>query len=1047
MRQRRDLPFRAIISIDMNDWENPQLFARNRLPARAFFTPHAEEHTALTLSRGASTRFKLLNGVWKFHYDASPQEAPRDFMEESRDVGDWDDLQVPSSWQMHGYGKPHYTNVIFPFPVDPPRVPTENPTGSYRRSFFIPKDWDGLDVILRFDGVDSMLEVWVNGKAVGLSKGSRLPAEFDVTPFIRMGDNVLAVRVTQWSDASYLEDQDMWWLSGIFRDVALIARPKAHIADVYATTVFDKDYEDARLNVKLTISRAAKGGKIAIKLVDALGKPVATAEAAADKPETTLVLDLDAPHKWSAETPYLYTLLATLADGQGATLEVVPQRIGIRQVEIKGGNILINGVDVMFKGVNRHEHHPDLGRALPLETMIEDLVLMKRHNINAIRTSHYPDAPRFYDLCDEFGLYVIDECDLETHGFENAHDKTNPSDDPEWEAATVDRMVRMVERDKNHPCVVIWSLGNESSFGRNHRAMADKARSLDPTRPIHYEGDYGQEITDMLSFMYASVDAMHQIGEGVELTAHWSKLKPEKYAHKPCILCEYAHAMGNGPGNLKEYWDAFYKYKRLQGAFVWEWVDHGIRKYSETGEDYFGYGGDFDDHPNDRNFVCDGLIFPDRIPSPGLIEYKKVLEPVTVEAVDVAAGKVRLLSRLDFASLDHLNMAWALLENGATIQRGCLPMPHVPARGSAELTVPFSLPAGKPFTELTLSLTFTLAIDTRWAAAGYEVAWTQFAVPVKSVLGWPVSRLPEAPLRAEEGDGSLVLTGPAFEMEFDMLRARIASWTCEGEELITRGPRLNFWRAPTDNDAGLAEKWRGAGIDALQHHVETVSWEQVDEETIKISAKVRIAPPVYSRVIEAEYVYTVRGDGSVKIDVTGEPKCEWPDTLPRIGLQLGVPDNLVSADWYGRGPGESYVDSLQAGKFGVWSADVDGLYTPYIMPQENGNRSDVRWVALTDARGVGLLAVGMPTLNFSAHRYTPEDFAAAKHTHELEPRDEVIVHLDYKHNGLGSASCGPGPLEKYLLKPGPFSFSVRLAPVNVDAMSPAETALALRRGP
>jgi beta-galactosidase/beta-glucuronidase/GNAT superfamily N-acetyltransferase len=1030
----------------MNAWENPQLFAKNRLPARAFFTPYADEHTALAMERGASSRFKLLNGVWKFSYDASPQEAPQDFMQPGFEASDWDDLQVPSSWQMHGYGRPHYTNVIYPFPVDPPRVPTENPTGSYLRTFFVPKEWDGMQVDLRFDGVDSMFEVWVNGKEVGLSKGSRLPAEFDVTPHVKQGQNTLAVRVIQWSDASYLEDQDMWWLSGIFRDVSLIARPKAHLADLSVTTAFDQGYEHAKLSTRLTLTRDANGSHVSLKLIDADGKPVADAEALVDGPQSDVVMDLANPRKWSAEDPYLYTLVVTLRDAQGKVLEVVPQKIGVRQVELKDGNILVNGVDVKFKGVNRHEHHPDLGRAVPLETMIEDLVLMKSHNINAIRTSHYPDDPRFYDLCDEYGLYVIDECDLETHGFDHAKDKTNPSDDPEWGAACVDRMVRMVERDKNHACVVIWSLGNESSFGRNHNAMYDKAKSMDPGRPIHYEGDYGQEITDMLSFMYPNMEAVKQIGEGVELNEHWTKLKPEKYAHKPCIFCEYAHAMGNGPGNLKEYWDAFYKYKRLQGAFVWEWVDHGIRRLSDDGDEFFAYGGDFGETPHDGNFVCDGLIFPDRVPSPGLIEYKKVLEPVLVEPVDLATGKLRLVSRLDFSTLDHLNISWSLLVDGLVVQKGALPMPRVPARGSMEIQVPFEVPAMPPFSELFLQLSFTQATETLWADAGYEVAWAQFQVPVRMVAGWPVSPMPTYPLEVSETATELFLSSPVFELAFDKVRGVIDSWNAEGVELLTTGPRLNFWRAPTDNDVQFAEKWREAGIDSLQHRVESVAVEQVGPDAVRITVSTRIAPPVYSRVVEATYVYTIHGDGQILLEVKGEPKGEWPDTWPRIGLQMGVPMAVAGAQWYGRGPGESYVDSKEAGKFGVWAASVDELYTEYIMPQENGNRLDVRWVALTDSRGVGLLAVGGQPISFSAHRFTPEDFAAAKHTHELEERDDVVVHLDYRHQGLGSGSCGPGPMPQYLLKPGPFSFSVRLAPFSADAGAPGELARRLRQG-
>lgn len=1038
----RCISARAIINSVMNDWENPQLFARNRLPARAYFTPHADESTAASLNRGASPRFKLLNGLWKFHYDASPLEAPQGFMDQGYDDGDWDDLQVPSHWQLNGYGRPHYTNVIYPFPLDPPRVPTDNPTGSYRRSFYVPEEWDGMQVILRFDGVDSCFEVWVNGKAVGLSKGSRLPAEFDVTPLVRKGENVLAVRVIQWSDASYVEDQDMWYLSGIFRDVSLIARPKAHIEDVYAVTEFDSGYKNATLNVRVKVSAAADDCTIGLELTDAAGKEVASASHKIAGTVHELSFKLQEPHKWTAEDPYLHKLLVRLSDASGATLEVVPQRIGIRQVEVKGGNILVNGVDVMFKGVNRHEFHPDLGRVIPMESMIEDLLLMKRNNINAVRTSHYPDDPRFYELCDEYGLYLIDECDLETHGFGDTDRWPTPTDDPQWEGALIDRMVRMVERDKNHPSVIMWSLGNESQIGRNHKAMADAARACDPSRLIHYEGDPKVEVSDLVCWMYPSVAACVQIGEGQELTEHWSKLKPGQYAHKPCVLCEYTPAMGNGPGHLKEYWDTFYKYKRLQGAFLWEWCDHGLRAFTPEGEEYYAYGGDYGDEPNDGSACINGLVDPDREAWPSLAEYKKVLEPVQVEAVDLAKGKVRLVSRRDFESLADLRAAWALYEDGALLQTGTLALPVVPARASAEVVVPFEMPKVKPFAELILRISFTLAEDTRWADAGYEVAWSQFEIPVPSSPK-PLKRsVPD--LEVEDTALELVVAGPSFTMVFDKVRAVIAEWTYEGADLIVAGPRLNLWRAPTDHDVNVARDWRRAGIDVLQHRVESVKHRRIDSGTVEIEADVRVAPPIHSRVVETRYVYTVFGDGRVHISVKGDFFDKWPESLPRIGLQMRMPISTIGVEWYGRGPGQTYPDSKQSGKIAVWTAGIDDMYTPYTLPQENGNRCDARWVAFTDRRGTGLIAVGMPTLEFSAHRFTPEEIAKARHTYDLEPRDELIVNLDYRQNGLGTNCCGEGPLPQYLLKPEPFAFEVRFAPCDADRMSATEEAREVR---
>ncbi|MEI8243390.1 MAG: glycoside hydrolase family 2 TIM barrel-domain containing protein, partial [bacterium] len=574
----------------MHPWETIGNFGINRLAPRAWFTPYADGETAARGGNVASTRVQSLNGAWKFHYAAMPLAAPEGFAKPAFDDAAWDTLPVPSCWQMHGYGRPHYTNVIYPFPVDPPRVPTENPTGSYRRTFVVPESWDGLQIRLRFDGVDSCFEAHVNGHCVGMGMGSRLPHEFDITRQVTAGVNTLAVRVWQWSAGSYLEDQDMWWLSGIFREVSLVAMPRVQIADLYVVTDLDDKCQDAVLRVETAVANLggdAAAGQLELRLCDAAGVKVAAAKAAVGvaagaTAAVALQMKVAAPRKWSAEDPYLYQLIATLCDAAGNVLMAAPQRVGFRQVEIADGQIRVNGKKIFFRGVNRHEHHPDLGRTIPLDTMIQDILLMKRHNINAVRTSHYPDDPRWYDLCDQYGIYLIDECDLETHGFGMPDWKSwsgNPLGDPQWEAPIVDRMQRMVLRDRNHPSVVIWSLGNEAGFGCNHAKMKAAANALDPTRPIHYEGDYFMEVADMYSRMYPAPGECEQICKAAGDHKVWGDqlLLRDRYARKPFILCEYAHAMGNGPGNLKEYWEIIYREPRFAGAFVWEWIDHGIR--------------------------------------------------------------------------------------------------------------------------------------------------------------------------------------------------------------------------------------------------------------------------------------------------------------------------------------------------------------------------------------------------------------------------------------------------------------------------------------
>ena len=1023
-----------IIDVHSNYWENPQLVHKNRLPARANFLPYQSAESALTFERNNSERFRLLNGMWKFHLVSMPSEAPADFCEESFDATGWSDIAVPSNWQMEGYGNPHYTNVIYPFPVDPPRVPNENPTGLYRRNFYISEDWDGYGIFLRFEGVDSVFSVWVNGVEVGLSKGSRIPSEFNITPMVRKGDNVLAVKVIQWSEASYIEDQDMWWLSGIFRDVYLLARPKSHICDFFIKTVFDDEYKDAVLEAEGSLAGMSdkECGLIEFCLKNETGRITVSStyefksENGSVNARFKAILKVANPQKWSAESPYLYTLLITLKNVNGDVLEVIAQRAGFRSIELKNGVFLVNGAAIKFKGVNRHEHHPDVGRALTYDIMLADVLLMKQHNINAVRTSHYPDDPKFYDLCDTYGLYVIDEADLECHGFAIIGEWERLSNDPLWEDAYVDRMLRMVHRDKNHPCVLMWSLGNESGYGENHRAMAKAARAVDPTRLIHYEGETRlifdeqnrePEAADVYSTMYTSIDTLIELGKMRKMS-------------NPHILCEYAHAMGNGPGNLKEYWDAIYEYDRLQGGFVWEWIDHGIRKKTSDGCEYFAYGGDFGDEPNDGNFVIDGLIFPDRTPSPGLIEYKKVLEPVKVDAIDVLSGKMSITNLYDFISLDHINISWNLASYGRILQSGTISMPAIKPKENREVNIPFVLmrECGRS-DECYLNIDFLLAKDTPWAKAGHTLAWAQFKIPCEKSVNRTMPMKSMSPLSCSENHKKITIIGRDFEIGFDKASGRLSKINFNGLDILSKGPLLNFWRAPTDNDVNEAAAWRRKGIDKLIHRIDRVSWELLpDSRSVKINCLTRIAPPILSWGIVSNYTYLISGDGSVIIDVSGQAEGDVPETLPRIGLNLVLPNRFDQVEWFGRGPGESYPDSKTANRFGLYRMGVDELYTPYIKPQENGSRTDVKWASFTDIRGNGLLAAGIPQFDFSALRFSVEDLDKATHRHILKPRDEVYINLDHAQHGLGSASCGPGQLPQYRLICSDFKFKVALMP-------------------
>lgn len=1016
------------------DWENPEIVGRNQSSPHTCLLPFPERSSALTGSREDSPWFKLLNGIWKFRFEESPEFALGDnFYKESYDVSKWKDIEVPRSWQTAGYGHPHYTNVVYPFPLDPPRVPTENPAGSYHRSFQIPRNWNGREIFLRFEGVDSAFYVWVNGREVGYSQGSRLPSEFNITQHADPGENTIAVQVLKWSDGSYLEDQDMWWLSGIFRDVYLYAVPQIHVWNLDVRTELDENYEDSLLKIRAEVKNYGdtdiKEHYLELDLLDEgrsiLGEPISEEISVEARGEEGVLLEteIENPEKWSAERPYLYSLLLILKNKKGEVIEVERENVGFRSVELKDGNLLINGTPITIRGVNRHEHHPDLGRAVPLRSMVKDVALMKRHNINAVRTSHYPDDPRFYDLCDRYGLYVLDEADLECHGFALAKEEFYISDDPGWKDAYVDRMVRMVERDKNHPSVIIWSLGNESGFGQNHEAMARRTREVDPTRPIHYEPDKNQKVSDIVGPMYTPVEELVEMG------------KKEEAKH-PVILCEYAHAMGNGPGGLKEYWDAFYKYNRLQGGFVWDWIDQGLRQFAGEGEEFFAYGGDFGDEPHDGNFNINGLIFPDRKPSPGLKEYKKVIEPIKVEPVDLEEGKVKVENRYDFLSLDHLDVSWSVIEDGDVIQSGSIPTPDIPAGGDKEVEIPLEEPSlPKPGSEYFLNVDFTLARDSPWAKKGHEIARAQFKLPIETPDVNLEGNKTISSIRCEERRNEIRITGPKFDLTFDKIPGLVSSWIYQGREIVEEGPRLNFWRAPTDNDIIYEEKWREAGLDRLTNRIEKIGSEVVDEETVQINLEGRVAPPSLEHGFKVRQTYTVQGTGIMEIEMHLTPEGDLP-ILPKIGLQLKLPSGLDQVSWYGRGPGESYVDSKEANLVGKYSCRVKDLHTPYVRPQENGNRTDVRWVALTDTRGVGLFATGGSPLNFSAHDYTTNDLEEATHTNELPKRDQITLNLDRVHCGLGTGSCGPGPLANYELIPEELDFIVRLRSFSQDSASP-----------
>lgn len=1039
----------------MNDWENPRLFGKNRLPARAYFVPVEDEQEIDFLNREVSSRVVPLNGVWKFHYSQTVQNAPTEFHRIDYDDATWADMPVPGHWQLNGFGRPHYTNVQYPFPVDPPRVPTENPTGCYRRVFHLDDEQiRNRSVVLRFEGVDSCFTVWINGKEVGLSKGSRLPAEFDVSDHVKVGENVIAVKVIQWSDATYMEDQDMWWLSGIFRDVYLLLRPKVHVFDARVLTEFDASYKDATLKLFLKLkndSSSRSQVKVRARLRDGDKTVVDRSGTVQVGGLQTSELELSAPVKapqwWTAETPYLYHLHIEVLNEKGKRTELIPLRVGFRQVKIEDAQIKVNGRKIMFFGVNRHESHPVRGRALTLQDMLIDLQLMKKYNVNAVRTSHYPNDPRWYALCDEMGLWVMDECDLETHGFGyDPRTVSNPVHNPDFFDACVDRMVRMVMRDRNHPCVVIWSLGNESGLGQAHHLMKKAANELDPTRPIHYEGDWAREVSDILSTMYHDHAGCHRIGQAKEPINHIGHtVPPEKYAPYPYLQCEYVHAMGNGPGGVKEYWEIFESYPNHHGAFVWEWCDHGIQQRTPDGRIWYAYGGDFGEQPHDGNFVCDGLVFPDRTPSPGLLEVGKVYQPVAVKAIDLEKGVLEIRNRYNFRDLSHLTGRWMLIVDDEIVAEQDLTIPAVKPGATARLKLPLRKPARLPDgAKAHLTVEFWPKNKNNEGTSLDPLAWEQFELPWRGSSPKPLKRW-GMDLTVRESSGVLSLLSEPMRLAFDTVRGRIISWSYEGSPLLVEGPQLNFWRATTDNDRGgpnsLAGQWRNAGLHWLQHRIDGFESIRLDQATHRVIVRSRIAPPVHrEKAFYATYTYTVLAEGDIHLSINIKPQGEWPVALPRVGLLCKLPEAMDQVQWMGLGPGEAYVDTRQAVSFGRWSSDVQGLMTDYVFPQENGNRHRCDFVALTRSGGEGLLVVADPKIDFSAHWHTPMDFETARHRHELIRRPFITLNLDHAQNGIGSNSCGPGVLDQYLLKPREFDFSLWFRP-----LLPGEDALELSR--
>ncbi|MFB7495125.1 glycoside hydrolase family 2 TIM barrel-domain containing protein [Streptomyces sp. NPDC056161] len=1014
---------------DGDPWDaNPRVFQINRETARARLVPYANAADALRGRFQESPYHRSLNGDWRFNWSRNPDQRPVGFHEPGYDDGDWDRIPVPSNWEIEGYPEPIYLNIRYPWigyeTPDPPAVPHDfNPVGSYRRTFTVPDGWSGRRTLLSFQGVKSAFFVWVNGERAGYSEDSYTPAEFDVTPYLRPGTNTLAVEVHRWSDGSWLEDQDMIDLSGIFRDVYLYSIPPVHVQDLFAHTALDSAYRDAVLTVDVTVrDRSGAGGtaghRVTAELFDGRGRRVLALADTTGDPAVSLKGGVRAPALWSAEQPNLYTLVVTLADASGRAIDVHSTRVGFRQVEYGPGTFTLNGRPVMFRGTNRHESDPERGQAVDETRMLQDIRLMKQHNINAVRTSHYPNHPRWLELCDEYGLYVIDETNLETHGVNNKV----PASLPEWTDACVDRLRSMVERDKNHPSVVVWSLGNEAGHGDNFQAMADWAHARDASRPVHYEGM--NAVADLHSEMYTSPAGVEAYGKSQNAT--------------PFMLCEYNHSMGNSGGNLQEYWDVFERYPNLHGAFVWDWVDQAIRLPvpGDSRRSYLSFGGDWHPgYPTDGNFCCNGLVNADRAVHPGLIEIKKCYQPVGVTADDLSAGTVRVRNKHLFSGLGDYQLRWSVTRDGTTVQHGTLAAPEAAPGAEAVVRIPYRRPGTpEPGAEYFLGLSFVLRQDTRWAAAGHEVAAEQLA------LDWHRPAADDSPadgaLTLTETDAEVRVHGRDVEVVLSKTSGTLSGYTWRGRALLAERPVPNFWRGPTDNDIGrgfqkTAQTWRDAGA---RRTVSAVRAEQPTpgEVVVTVDCTLPTAPQTAAWHTE----FRVRGDGEVRVRHTLDAPAGLPD-LPMVGALVRVPAGADRLEWFGRGPHENYQDRKTSAFVGRWRSTVDAQVAPYVRPQQTGNQTDVRWLSLTDRSGAGLLVAADPAdgaalLETSALHHAPADLDGPRHPHELTPRAETVLLVNHRQMGVGGInSWGAAPLEKYLLHAGrTYAYGYRLRPAD-----------------
>lgn len=1038
--------------LDFNhkEYENPLINSINREPYVATSISFSSEIEALKLTRSQSSRHRSLNGKWKFKFIKDWDKLPVDLMSQNINDKSWDNIPVPSTWEALGYGPQVYTGGGYEFrPVNPPFVPRENNhIGIYARDFDIPEVWNNKNIIMNFAGVRGAFYLYINGKKVGYSEDGTLPAMFDISPYLRIGNNRVFVKVLRWSDGSYLEDQDHWRFHGICRDVSLEMRPDVYISDFAVLTELDKNYENALLRIRPVISRSKRvdvaGWNITAKLFDYNGKPFSKVKMT--MPVTVFTSEkyqqnywlakymetsVDKPDLWSAETPNLYKMVLTLTDSSGNVIESRSCAVGFRKVEFKNGQLLVNGKKEYIYGVNRHEHNAWKGKTVPYEDMVRDLKLMKQHGINSVRTSHYPNSPEFYDLCDRYGVYVMDEANVETCGAD-----AEISNNDVWLYAQQERVSGMVKRDKNHPSIIFWSLGNESGVGSNHAARAAWVKDYDPTRPVHFEAylhnggskQYGNGIdfmltnrpavypkepvaVDMISTMYPSIEGL-------------INLATQKDENRPVLMCEYAHAKGNSLGNHKEYWDVIRKYPRLIGGYIWDWMDQSmVRKDSITGKEYFT-----------SLTATNGLIGADGSVRPSLQECKKIYQSIAF-AYDSVSKKLTIKNLYNYVHLSDFNFQWTLKSNGQIIQT--TPLKEINIMPGDSISFPINYNSGKLSGEVILEINAVLKNETIWAKAGFEVAWEQFIVKQEQVnADFSNKSKLYGVLVVDKNQEGVEIRNDKFSIKFNNNTGLISSWTLLGKEFLQSGPRLNLWRAPTNNDGDYLPKmrretvkqWVGAGLDKLVHSLLSFDINQQEDGSVLVKTSFQAKSVGNANYVDYETYYTIFSSGKVRVDTKLKPVGNDWVSFPRIGYELVLKKEFETFSWYGFGPQEAYNDRSTGAKIGIYSGSVDDQFVHYPYPQANGNKFRCNWASLVNVSGNGLVAEGLPYIDSSVMHYTQDNLTMAVDESQLEYQENITWHIDYKNYPVGNRSCGPPPLEKYKLYAEPVSFSFNLIP-------------------